>query len=228
MKDKQRVLSSYFSQPAKSSATQTKSDDAEPSAGEPIDLTLSDSDPDSREPPAKRTRIERAGPSDNNGNDAASSSPPPAHSLMSQKWSFTPVTGTSKTSGSNDRPVAEVEAFRKKMGGSTSSVPAKTGKGTKRQRMPVVVDDEQCEGDKGEVGSEDAGENDEVPSQLSKFANTNSRKAGGGPGKKGPAVKPEKGAGSKRGTKKVEEVGPAGLKYTPLEKQVRSLFAGGW
>ncbi|KAG9120901.1 Mismatch repair protein msh3, partial [Ceratobasidium sp. 392] len=209
----QRVLSSYFSQ---SASTQNKPTNSQKSSGSRIDLTLSDSDSDSGAPPAKRTRIEP--PRD----DARSSSPPPTHSLMSQKWTFTPVTAPGKASSSNKRPAPEVEAFRKKMGGSTGTSTTGKGKGTKRQRAQALSDDERSEVVMEELASSEVGEEDETPALLSKFANAKSRKPAA-PGRKEPAAKAAKGLGGKRGSKQAEEVGPAGLKYTPLEKQILAL-----
>ncbi|KAG8728012.1 Mismatch repair protein msh3, partial [Ceratobasidium sp. 428] len=209
----QRVLSSYFSQPTSS---QAKSAGAKKSFGDRIDLTLSDSDPDSGTPPAKRVRIEPS------CNDAGSSSPPPAHSLMSQKWTFTPVTATSTAPSSNKRPAPEVEVFRKKMGGSTSNSAAGKGKATKRKRGSVVSDGDRSDDAMEELTSSEVGEDDETPTQLSKFANVKSRKTTA-PRKKESAAKAMKSSSAQRGSKKIEEIGPAGLKYTPLEKQILAL-----
>ncbi|KAG9099780.1 Mismatch repair protein msh3 [Ceratobasidium sp. 370] len=215
MAGRQRVLSSYFSQPKE---PRVKPADAKKSPGGRIDLTLSDSDSDSGAPPAKRTRIERAEPS---GNDAMSSSPPPAHSLMSEKWNFTPVTAVGAASSSKKRPAPEIEAFRRKMGASTTASVLGKGKGDKRKRAAVASEDGQSE-DGLEMASSEVGD-DETPTQLSKFANKKLRKATAGSGRKESVAKATKSLGTKRGSKKVEEVGPAGLKYTPLEKQILAL-----
>lgn len=225
MASKQRVLSSYFSQPAKSSSTQKRPAlDKGDIAGGTIDLTLSDSDSDSREPPAKRTRISPS----NDAKNVASSSPPPADTLMSstmgQKWSFTPISSASasKNVASNaSRPKAEVEALRKKMVGDIKGKSSAAGKGAKSQREPVVLEESGGEDDGEDVEDMEDMEDEEAPSQLAKFANTNSRKGAVKSKGKALAGKPATGSGGKgRGSKKVEELGPAGLKYTPLEKQV--------
>ncbi|QRW14701.1 DNA mismatch repair protein MutS [Ceratobasidium sp. AG-Ba] len=210
----QRVLSSYFSQPAKPLARPAA---VKSSPGGRIDLTLTDSDSDSRSPPKKRTRVEPP------NNAAASSSPPPANSLMSQKWSFAPVTTTNIASGSKKRPTAEIEAFREKMGGGSKTNATKQGKGKKRQMEAAESEHEQSEGGVEETSS--AAEEDEpTPTLLSKFANTKPQKSGtANPKSKPSAVKGGKSSAPKKGSKKQDEIGPAGLKYTPLEKQILAL-----
>lgn len=225
MTGKQRVLSSYFSQPAKTSSAKEKpAQDNAAATSAQIDLTLSDSDSDVHQPPAKRARISPSADAKN----AASSSPPPADSLMSssmgQKWSLTPITEARtsiKATSSSGRSKAEVEALRKKLGGDTKGKLASTENDKKRQREPSVLEESGGEND-GKDMEDNEGESEEAPSQLAKFANTSSRKGGPKPKAKASASKPAAGSGGggKR-PKKVEEVGPAGLKYTPLEKQVR-------
>lgn len=229
----QRVISSYFSQSNKSSK-QSTTPTSNLSTKKPIDLTLSGSGDESPEPPTKRTRIQNDGPSGKR--KATSSSPPSTESLLpaaSQKWSFTPVTKSTSTSKPNNAN-AEIEAFRKKMHGDVTKPYIKDkSQGTKRRREPVNVDSasegnigeelrnsENSEGEPDEDNLED--EADAVSNWLSKFAIN--RRGQSGDRSKGNTTQTTKGSGSKgRSSKKTEEIGPAGLKYTPLEKQASKL-----
>ncbi|CAE7205240.1 unnamed protein product [Rhizoctonia solani] len=154
----QRVISSYFSQPDKTPSIKPKASSSGLCTEKPIDLTLSDSEPETQEPPAKKARIQ----DDESTQDTrvvSSSSPPPTDSLfsstMSQRWSFTPVTGgPSKPKSSTSKTgVADIQlqAFRKKMVGEVPKVATEKKKtqGRKRARPresaePEVASDE-CE-----------------------------------------------------------------------------------
>ncbi|CAE6520424.1 unnamed protein product [Rhizoctonia solani] len=211
------------------------------STGKAIDLTLSDSEPETREPPAKRTRIQDEEPTQDT-RVVSSSSPPPADSLlsstMSQRWSFTPAAGSSKPKSGITKTGAvdvQLQAFRKKMAGDTFKVGKKTqekkqGKiqGKKRSRdsaeIEVAGDEDMMEelrenDERGDKSGEE--ELEEGSSRLSKFASTKQLKTNSGSRSKAPAKATTTGKG--RGSKKVEEIGPAGLKYTPLEKQILAL-----
>jgi DNA mismatch repair protein MSH3 len=231
----QRVISSYFSQPSKSS-TQPKASHSGLST-KPIDLTLSDSEPESQEPPTKRTRIQNDEPYSKE-RATSSSSPPPAESLllpsMSQKWSFTPVTKATSASKSS-RSGTEIEAFRKKMRGDVTK-PFKKAQGKKRQRDAIDIGEasegntgEELRSNEDEEGEGEGGEEDEdevVSNRLSKFAITKRGESGDNSNGKGSTLKAARSSYSKgRGSKKPEEIGPAGLKYTPLEKQVSYLHS---
>ncbi|CAE6439755.1 unnamed protein product [Rhizoctonia solani] len=238
----QRIISSYFSQSNKTPSAKPKaSTNSGLSTGKAIDLTLSDSEPEGREPPSKKTRIQDE-ESTQDTRVASSSSPPPADSLfsstMSQRWSFAPATsGPSKpTSSTTKAGVADIQlqAFRKKMGGDIPKVVVgKKAQGKKRPRPresaePGAASDESVElrdGQDNEDGGDKSEEEvEEASSRLSQFASTKRLKTSGGSKSKAsaskvPAVASEKGKRSK----KAEEIGPAGLKYTPLEKQILAL-----
>ncbi|CAE6462457.1 unnamed protein product [Rhizoctonia solani] len=235
----QRVLSTYFSQSNKASSTKPKASSSGLSTGKAIDLTLSDSEPETREPPTKKTRIQDEQPTQD-ARMTASSSPPPADSLlsstMSQKWSFTQTaSGSSKLKPSTSKTGAmdiQLQAFRKKMTGDT----LKVGKKVQRKKRPRESaelevasnedvaeelrndrdDDDEDEDEDG--GNKSDGEEPTLSSRLSKFASKKQSKANSGSKSKTVAAN-----GKAKGSKKVEEIGPAGLKYTPLEKQILAL-----
>ncbi|KAH7340491.1 muts domain V-domain-containing protein [Rhizoctonia solani] len=228
----QRVLSTYFSQSNKSSSTKPKTSSSGLSTGKTIDLTLSDSEPEIREPPAKKTRIQDE-ESTQDTRTAASSSPPTDSlfsSTMNQKWSFTQTTsGSSKPKSGTSKAGAmdiQLQAFRKKMAGDLPKVGKKV-QGKKRPREsaePAVAGNEdvaeELRSERGDEDESDKSDEEEpaLSSRLSKFANKKQSKASGGSKSKTPAAN-----GKGKGSKKVEEIGPAGLKYTPLEKQILAL-----
>ncbi|KAG8691841.1 Mismatch repair protein msh3 [Ceratobasidium sp. 423] len=242
----QRVLSSYFSQSNKAPSAKPKASNSGLSTGKAIDLTLSDSEPEAQEPPAKRTRIQdEESTQDTRG--AYSPSPPPADSLfsstMSQRWSFTPTAGGSlKPKSSSTKTGAadiQLQAFRKKMAGDAPKVGRKAqdktqGKtqGKKRSResagIEVASDEDVMEEPRDEQEDEDEGDKsngeelEEASNRLSKFAGTKRLKAGSGSKSKATTNKATA-TGKGKGLKKVEEIGPSGLKYTPLEKQILAL-----
>ncbi|CAE6432319.1 unnamed protein product [Rhizoctonia solani] len=233
----QRVLSSYFSQSNKTPLTTPNAPSAGLSTGKPIDLTLSDSEPETQEPPSKKIRIENE-ESTRDTLATSSSSPPPADSLfsstMSQKWSFTPTTGglskakSSTTKGGVD---IQLEAFRKKMGGGVPKAAKKT-QGKKRPREPaeLVSNEDTVQEPRSEQGDEqddnESSEEDvaEASSRLPKPVSEKRAKATTSSRVQKSANKVATGTtGKGRGSQKAEEVGPAGLKYTPLEKQILGL-----
>ncbi|KAJ1310165.1 hypothetical protein OPQ81_006909 [Rhizoctonia solani] len=235
----QRVLSAYFSQSDKSSSVKPKASSSGLSTGKPIDLTLSDSETEIQEPPTKKTRIQDE--ESTQGTEITSSSPPPAESLfsstMSQRWSFAPAaSGSSKPKSSTTKTGTadiQLQAFRKKMGGDVPKVGEQT-KGKKRPREPLeptVASDEDMveelgnEQDDENLGERSDGEDLTGPSgRLSKFASTKRLKTTKDSKAKSSANKiPATANGKGKGSKKVEEIGPAGLKYTPLEKQILAL-----
>ncbi|GAB1517406.1 Mismatch repair protein msh3 [Rhizoctonia solani] len=232
----QRVLSSYFSQSKKTPSVTPKASSSGLSTGKPIDLTLSDSEPETQEPPSKKARVRN----EESTQDAlASSSPPPADSLfsstMSEKWSFTPITGgLSKTKSNTTKGSVDIQlqAFRKKMGGDVPKMSKKT-QGKKRRREstePVgdenVVQESESAHDEEEYSEKsDEEEVAEISSSLSKFTNTKRAKATPTSKTEAPTNKVTTStAGKGKGRKKADEIGPAGLKYTPLEKQASTPF----
>ncbi|CAE6491489.1 unnamed protein product [Rhizoctonia solani] len=240
----QRVISSYFSQSNKTPSVKPKASSSGLPTGKPIDLTLSDSEPETQEPPAKETRIQDE-ESTQHTRVVSSSSPPPADSLfssaMSQKWSFTPTTsGPSKPKSSTTKNGAadiQLQAFRKKMAGDAPKAAAeKKTQGKKRPRPkelvgPGVASDEGVAGSRGEPEDEHEGDKSDeefegTSNRLSQFASVKRLKTNGGSKSKASTGKAAATANGKgKGSKKTEEIGPAGLKYTPLEKQASLILA---
>ncbi|CAE6452008.1 unnamed protein product [Rhizoctonia solani] len=229
----QRIISSYFSQSSQSSS-KPKASGSGVSNGKPIDLTVSDSEPETQEPPSKKTRLQDDEESTQDTRVPSSSSPPPADSLfsstMSQRWSFTPVTsGPSKPKSSTAKSgVADVQlqAFRKKMGGDAPVMVGKKTQGRKRPRprelaeLEAVSDEGAGEQDDEDEGNKSDEETEGISSHLSKFAGAKRLKTNSGSKGKASTSKAAPTTTEKRkGSKKAEEIGPAGLKYTPLEKQ---------
>ncbi|KAF8710358.1 Component of the post-replicative DNA mismatch repair system (MMR), partial [Rhizoctonia solani] len=223
----QRVLSSYFSQSKKTPSATPKASSSGLSTGKPIDLTLSDSEPETQEPPSKKARV-RNEESIQDALASSSSSPPPADSLfsstMSEKWSFTPITGgLSKTKSNTTKGSVDIQlqAFRKKMGGDVPKIPKKT-QGKKRRREstePVgdenVVQESESAHDEEEYSEKsDEEEVAEISSSLSKFTNTTRAKAIPTSKTKAPTNKVTiSTAGKGKDRKKADEIGPAGLKF---------------
>ncbi|CAE6486102.1 unnamed protein product [Rhizoctonia solani] len=237
----QRIISSYFSQSGKTPSVKPKAYTSGLSTGKAIDLTLSDSEAEGREPPSKKTRIHDE-ESTQDTRVASSSSPPPVDSLfsstMSQRWSFAPATTgpSNPTSSTTKAGVADIQlqAFRKKMGGDVPKlVVGKKVQGKKRPRPreraePGAASDESAElrdGQDDEDGGEKSEEEaEEASSRLSQFASVKRSKTSGGSKSKASASKVTAAASEKgKRSKKAEEIGPAGLKYTPLEKQILAL-----
>ncbi|KDN51533.1 hypothetical protein RSAG8_00078, partial [Rhizoctonia solani AG-8 WAC10335] len=238
----QRVISSYFSQSNKTPSVKPKASSSGLPTGKPIDLTLSDSEPETQEPPAKETRIQDE-ESTQHTRVVSSSSPPPADSLfssaMSQKWSFTPTTsGPSKPKSSTTKNGAadiQLQAFRKKMAGDAPKAAAeKKTQGKKRPRPkelvgPGVASDEGVAESRGEPEDEHEGDKSDeefegTSNRLSQFASVKRLKTNGGSTCKASTGKAAATANGKgKGSKETEEIGPAGLKYTPLEKQILAL-----
>ncbi|CEL52189.1 hypothetical protein RSOLAG1IB_00728 [Rhizoctonia solani AG-1 IB] len=229
----QRVLSSYFSQSNNTKPAVTpKASSSGLSTEKPIDLTLSDSEPETREPPSKKTRIQNE-ESTQDTLTASSSSPPPADSLfsstMSQKWSFTPTTSSLSKAKSNIMKSGadiQLQAFRKKMGGDIPKVTKKTqGKKRRRESTEVASDEGAAQELRSEQGEEDGSSELEedaagTTDRLSKFVGPKRSKATASSKSKISSNNTTKSiTGKGRGSQKSEEVGPAGLKYTPLEKQ---------
>ncbi|CUA72462.1 DNA mismatch repair protein msh3 [Rhizoctonia solani] len=234
----QRIISSYFSQSSQSSS-KPKASGSGVSNGKPIDLTVSDSEPETQEPPSKKTRLQDDEESTQDTRVPSSSSPPPADSLfsstMSQRWSFTPVTsGPSKPKSSTAKSgVADVQlqAFRKKMGGDAPVMLGKKTQGRKRPRprelaeLEAVSDEGAGEQDDEDEGNKSDEETEGISSHLSKFAGAKRLKTNSGSKGKASTSKAAPTTTEKRkGSKKAEEIGPAGLKYTPLEKQANTCF----
>ncbi|CAE6461722.1 unnamed protein product, partial [Rhizoctonia solani] len=221
----QRVLSSYFSQSKKTPSVTPKASSSGLSTGKPIDLTLSDSEPETQEPPSKKARVRN----EESTQDAlASSSPPPADSLfsstMSEKWSFTPITGgLSKTKSNTTKGSVDIQlqAFRKKMGGDLPKISKKTqGKKRRRESTELVNDENVVQESESAHDEEEYSEKSdeeevaEISSSLSKFTNTTRAKATPTSKTKAPTNKVTTStAGKGKGRKKADEIGPAGLKF---------------